>query len=94
MRTIPLVLAAILTSQFAVAADRARRVIVSEETAADGTKVRYGCAVPLNETRPVLVNASATWSADEASVDIAYGDAGGSGGTLTLVLARDCATEG
>jgi hypothetical protein len=71
-----------------------QRVAISEETAADGSKRRLGCEVPLTETHPVLLNAYPLWAADEASVDVVYADAEGVGGKFTLDLARDCTIEG
>ena len=76
------------------AEDGCRRVIVSEETAADGTKSRLGCAVPLTDLRPVFLNAYPLWAADERAVDIVYADAEGVGGRFTLVLERDCTITG
>ena len=65
-------------------------MIISEETALDGSKARLGCVVPLTDKRPVLLNAHPLWSADEGSVDIVYADAEGVGGKFTLVFATDC----
>jgi hypothetical protein len=65
-------------------------LIVSEETAADGKKSRFGCIVPINDARPVFLNMHPLWSADETSVDLVYADAEGVGGKFTLVLERDC----
>jgi hypothetical protein len=70
------------------------RVIVSEATAADGRKTRFGCVVPLTEQRPVLLNAHPLWAADERTVDIVYADADGVGGKFTLDLQRDCTATG
>jgi hypothetical protein len=70
------------------------RIIIGEETAADGTKTRFGCNVPLTEQRPVLLNAYPLWTADESAVDIVYADADGVGGKFTLVLDRDCTISG
>jgi hypothetical protein len=70
------------------------RVIVSEETAANGSKTRFGCTVPLTEPRPVLLNVHPLWTDDETAVDIVYADADGAGGKFTLVLARDCTIAG
>jgi hypothetical protein len=67
-----------------------RRLIVSEETAADGSKSRFGCIVPINDARPVFLNMHPLWSADESAVDLVYADAEGIGGKFTLVLERDC----
>ena len=53
------------------------RVIISEETAPDGTRTRLGCTVPLTQDRPVLPDARPLWAADERSVDIVYADAQG-----------------
>ena len=52
-------------------------MIVSEETAADGKKSRFGCIVPINDARPVFLNMHPLWSADETSVDLVYADAEG-----------------
>jgi hypothetical protein len=71
-----------------------RRVIVSEETAADGTKSRFGCNVPITDQRPVFLNMHPLWSGDESSVDLVYADAEGIGGKFTLVLERDCTITG
>jgi hypothetical protein len=71
-----------------------RRVIVSEETAADGTKSRFGCSVPITDQRPVFLNMHPLWSGDESSVDLVYADAEGIGGKFTLVLERDCTITG
>ena len=76
------------------AEDGCMRVIVSEETAADGTKSRLGCTVPLTDLRPVLISVDPLWTADERAVDIVYADAEGVGGRFTLVLERDCAFTG
>ena len=76
------------------AEDGCTRVIVSEETAADGTKSRFGCTVPLTDLRPVFLNAYPLWAADEHAVDIVYADAEGVGGRFTLVLERDCTITG
>jgi hypothetical protein len=70
------------------------RVVVSDETAEDGTRTRFGCTVPLTGQYPVLLNVHPLWSADESAVDIVYADAEGVGGKFTLVLARDCTTAG
>lgn len=67
-----------------------RRVIITEELAADGSRSRFGCIVPITDRRPVLLNVYPLWSEDESSVDIVYADAEGVGGKFTLVIARDC----
>lgn len=67
-----------------------RRIIVSEETAPDGTKARYGCTMPITDQRPVFLNMHPLWADDESSVDLVYADAEGIGGRFTLVLKRDC----
>jgi hypothetical protein len=71
-----------------------RRVIVSEETAPDGAKSRFGCTVPITDSRPVFLNMHPLWSEDESSVDLVYADAEGIGGKFTLDLERDCTFTG
>lgn len=50
---------------------------------------RSGCPLPLESTQPLFVEVSAAWSADEASVDVAYVATDGSTGSVTIALA-DC----
>jgi hypothetical protein len=69
--------------------DLCTRVIV-KEASREGERIRVGCTVPLTETRPMLVVARPFWSADERSIEIAYADAEGVGGTFTLDLETDC----
>lgn len=71
-----------------------KRAIIAEFVAADGSKSRRACTVPLTETRPMLLNAYPLWSADEASVDIVYADADGVGGKFRLAFASDCPALG
>ncbi|HHY49021.1 MAG TPA: hypothetical protein GYA10_04675 [Alphaproteobacteria bacterium] len=66
------------------------RVLVKEESAPDGRRLRQGCPVPLTEPRPMLRNAYPLWSDDERAVDLVYADADGVGGKFTIDLARDC----
>ncbi|KQW80413.1 hypothetical protein ASC89_10055 [Devosia sp. Root413D1] len=70
------------------------RRIIAETIAADGSKSRRGCRVPLTDTHLVLLNAFPLWAADEQTVEIVYADAAGQGGKFPLNFAADCtATE-
>ena len=71
-----------------------QRAIIAEFVAADGSKSRRACTVPLTEQRPMLLNAYPLWTPDEAAVDIVHADADGIGGKFRLVLATDCPPAG
>jgi hypothetical protein len=66
------------------------RRIIAEISAADGSKSRRGCSVPLTATHPVLLNVYPLWASDEQIVDIVYADAEGQGGKFPLNIAADC----
>lgn len=66
------------------------RVLVKEQPALDGGRLRLFCPVPLTETRAMLLNAYPLWSDDEAAVDLVYADADGVGGKFTIDLEQDC----
>lgn len=66
------------------------RLAVVETTAADGTKLRRGCPIALPQTVPVLRQVDPRWAANETGIAIAFSDAAGEGGRLTLDFARDC----
>jgi hypothetical protein len=51
--------------------------------------VRTGCPLALSGNRPLFGDVTAQWSADEASVVVAYAAVDGSTGTLTIARA-DC----
>jgi len=50
---------------------------------------RSGCPLTLTGDRPLFVDVSAVWSADEASVDVTYAATDGTSGSVTIALA-DC----
>jgi len=66
------------------------RLAVVETTAADGTKLRRGCPIELQQTVPVLLKIDPLWTADETGVEIVFSGAAGEGGRLTLDFTRDC----
>ena len=67
-----------------------RRAMVAEFVEPDGRKVRRGCAVPLTEDHPVLLNLYPLWSHDEGAVELVYADAAGEGGKFRIELTADC----
>ena len=70
------------------------RRIIAETIAADGSKSRRGCNVPLTDTHAVLLNAYPLWASDEQTVEIVYADSQGQGGKFALNIPADCtATE-
>jgi hypothetical protein len=66
------------------------RQVIAESTAADGSKSRRTCRVPLTGNHAMLSNAYPLWAADERVVDIVYADAEGQGGKFTLDITADC----
>lgn len=66
------------------------RRIIAETIAADGSKVRRGCSVPLTDTHAVLLNAYPLWASDEQTVEIVYADSQGQGGKFPLNISADC----
>jgi hypothetical protein len=66
------------------------RVALRAERSSSGNWLRHGCVFELAEQRPMLLNAYALWTSDEATVDIVYADADGVGGKATISLDRDC----
>lgn len=66
------------------------RLAVVETTAADGTKLRRGCPIELQQTVPVLIKVDPLWTANETGVEIVFSGAAGEGGRLTLDFTRDC----
>ncbi len=70
------------------------RRVIAEVTAANGSKSRRSCSIPLTDTHAVLLNAYPLWASDEQTVEIVYADSEGQGGKFPLNIAADCtATE-
>lgn len=69
------------------------RVTVLDVTQPDGSHLRSGCPPQRAETVPLFHEVTATWSADETSVDIAYAPKDGAPGRMTIRLADCILTE-
>ena len=69
------------------------RVTVLDISQPDGSHRRTGCPPQRAETVPLFHEVTASWSADETSVDIAYTPKEGAPGTMTIRLADCILTE-
>jgi len=61
------------------------RRVVADFVNAAGATVRFGCAIELPGTEPLLAEPSVSWAADEASARLVY-----AGGEHEFVFERDC----
>lgn len=73
--------------------DRCSRVAILDVTQPDGTHIRTGCPLAPSSLTPLFANVTATWSAVEDRVDVAYVAETGPTGTLAFILAECTQTE-
>ena len=64
---------------------RCSRVAILDVTQPDGTHIRTGCPLDRPEPTPLFATVTATWSAAEDRIDIAYTGESGVTGTLIFV---------
>lgn len=69
------------------------RVAILDVTQPDGAHLRTGCPLDNAGTTPLFAEVSATWSAPEDSVEIAYTAETGSTGTIAITLAACTQTQ-